>query len=367
MLPTEAALRPLRPLRPARPGRRIAALALDGARRLGRSAAIASATRASLAACAAYALASVARLEQPMWAPVSALIVLQGSARGTLRAMADRLLGTLAGALAAVGVAMGLAPLGAPMIARIAVAVALVSAGVAAIRPAARAATWTSVIVLGSTIAPGRPLTNAAWRIAGVAIGAVVATAVGLMLRPPPVDRRLRSALGAALAAMADALRRTAAGAEPGVAEAEAERALRQCEALSSEALPSSRPRAAALVEAMRRLWHSLVTVSRLASPVRGDAGVAVNAVVEEATSMLAGHLDALADALDGIGDAPDPAALVDIADAVAAAVRGLRADGVMRRLSDGEAQAVYLRRFALERAVRDAADVTSRAVGAGV
>jgi hypothetical protein len=92
-----------------------------------------------------------------------------------------------------------------------------------------------------------------------------------------------------------------------------------------------------------------------------------VNAVVEEATSMLARHLDALADALDGIGDAPDPAALVDIVDAVAAAVRGLRADGVMRRLTDGEAQAVYLRRFALERAVRDAADVTSRAVGAVV
>ena len=56
---------------------------------------------------------------------------------------------------------------------------------------------------------------------------------------------------------------------------------------------------------------------------------------------------------------------LVDIVDAVAAAVRGLRADGVMRRLTDGEAQAVYLRRFALERAVRDMAEVTSRAAGA--
>jgi hypothetical protein len=145
-------------------------------------------------------------------------------------------------------------------------------------------------------------------------------------------------------------------------AAAAAEDALRRCEALSSEAHPRARPEAAALVEPMRRLWHSLVTVSRLAAPVRGDAGVAVNAVVEEATAMLAGHLDALADALDGIGDAPDPAALVDIVDAVAAAVRGLRADGVMRRLTDGEAQAVYLRRFALERAVRDVADVTARA-----
>lgn len=363
MSASDAAIRRLRSGAPS--ARRAAACALGGLRRLGRSVAVASAARASLAACAAYALASLARLEQPMWAPVSALIVLQGSTRGTLRAMADRLLGTAAGAGAAVLVALTLAPLGAPMIAQIAIAVAAIAAAVATFRPAARAATWTSVIVLMSTIAPGHPVMNATWRIAGVAIGAVVATAIGLLLRPAQVDRRLRSELGAALAAMADALRRTSAGAEPAVAAAAAEHALRRCEALGSEAHAASRPRAATLVEPMRRLWHSLVTVSRLASPVRGDAGVAVNAVVEEATSMLAGHLDALADALDGMGDAPDPAALADIVDAVAAAVRGLRADGVMRRLTDGEAQAVYLRRFALERAVRDVADVTSRAVGA--
>jgi uncharacterized membrane protein YccC len=345
--------------------RRAAAWALGGVRRLGHSVAVASGARAALAACAAYALATLVRLEQPMWAPVSALIVLQGSTRGTLRAMADRLLGTLAGAVAAVVVAVTLAPLGTPTIAQIAIAVALVAAAVATFRPAARAATWTSVIVLMSTIAPGHAVTNATWRIAGVAIGAVVATAIGVLLPPPPVDRRLRSELGAALVAMADALRRAPGGAEPVGAAGAAEDALRRCEALCSEAHPRARPESASLVEPMRRLWHSLVTVNRLAAPVRGDAGVAVNAVVEEATSMLARHLDALADALDGIGDAPDPATLVDIVDAVAAAVRGLRTDGVMRRLTDGEAQAVYLRRFALERAVRDVADVTSRAVAA--
>jgi uncharacterized membrane protein YccC len=337
-------------------------------RRLRRSNALAFAARTSLTACAAYGVASLLGLEQPMWAPVSALIVVQGSARGTLRALVDRVLGTAIGAVAAVAVSALLASHGAPMVVQIAAAVALVAAVVATFRPAARVATWTSVIVLMSTITPGQPAKNAAWRLAGVALGAVVAALVGLVVGPAASGGALRRELGTALGAMADTLRRGAGGeASPGAVDA-AETALRRCEALLADArrlrsVGDARSDAGAAVEATRRLLHSLVTLGRLLAPVRGDAGVAVNAVVDEATGMLAGHLEALADAIDGGGEPPDPADLDEIVHAVAAAVRGLRADGVMRRLSDAEAQAIYLRRFALERAVRDTADVSARAI----
>jgi len=330
--------------------------------RLRRSNALAFAARTSLAASAAYAAAALLGVAQPMWAPVSALIVVQGSARGTLRAVADRLLGTAIGAAAAIAVSVSLASLGAPMWVQIAAAVALVAVLVAAFRPAARVATWTSVIVLMSTITPGHPVANAAWRMADVAIGALVAALVGLVAGPAGAGGALRRELGSALGAMADALR----GHEP-AAVAHAEGALRRCDAFVADARPSmaadGAPDVASAVEASRRLLHSLVTLRRLVAPLRGDAGVAVNAVVSEASGMLAGHLEALADALHGGGEPPDPAELEAIVDAVAAAVRGLRADGVMRRLSDAEAQAIYLRRFALERAARDAADVSARAV----
>jgi uncharacterized membrane protein YccC len=337
-------------------------------RALRRSNALAFAARTSLAASAAYAVAALLGLEQPMWAPVSALIVIQGSARGTLRAMAERILGTIAGALAAVAVALPLDALGAPRVVQIALAVALAGAGVAALRPAARVATWTSVIVLTSSITPGHPLTNAAWRMADVAVGAIVAALVGVAMGRSAAGRALRTELATAFGAMADALRDASRGGGARERADAGEEALRRCEALVADARVAASGgsvEAASVVDAARRLHHSVVTLGRLLKPLRGDAGVAVNAVVAEATAMLAGHLDALGDAIDGDGEPPDASDLDAIVDAVAAMVRGLRADGVMRRLSDAEAQAVYLRRFALERAARDAAEVTARAVAA--
>jgi uncharacterized membrane protein YccC len=145
--------------------------------------AIPLAFRAAATACVAYGIASLLRLPQPLWAPVSALIVLQGSPGRTLRAMADRVLGTLLGAATAVLAAVGITPLGAPLVVQMALAVALAALAVALIRPGARVATWTSVIVLMSTVAPGHPAMNALWRVAGVAVGAVIAAAAGALVR----------------------------------------------------------------------------------------------------------------------------------------------------------------------------------------
>jgi hypothetical protein len=201
-------------------------------------------------------------------------------------------------------------------------------------------------------------VTNALWRVVDVTIGAGTATLIGFLLPAPRAGDALRRELRAALAAMAGALRPAAAGVS---ADRTVEAALRRCESVAASVAADERGELGAVIDATRRLWHSLVTVRRLAKPVHGDAGVALNAVVVEATAMLRGSLDALAGSLEGLGDAPERRELDDIADAMAVAIRGLRADGVMRRLSDGEAQAVYLRRFALERAARDVADVMSR------
>lgn len=341
------------------------ALRSGGERRV----ALALSARAAATACAAYLAARLLRLEGPLWSPVSALIVLQASPRGTMRAAADRMLGTLVGAATAVVAAVALAPLGAPMTAQIAVAVGLAALGAALVRPAARVATWTSVIVLMSTIAPGHPVANALWRVAGVVVGALVGAAAGVLVPPARPADALRRQVGAALAAMADALRRAAAGEDPAEAWDAVEAGLRRCEALLADARRLRAPRDGVepAVRALRRLARSLVTLGHAAGPARlaDPDGRAVEAVADGATGALAAHLDALADAVDGRAERPDPAELDGIVAGVARAVRRLRATGGMRRLSDADAQALYLRRFALERAARDAAELGHRALAA--
>ena len=65
----------------------------------GREAEIRLAIRVTIAACAAYALARLLALPQAYWAVITAILIMQTSVGGSLKAALDRLGGTLAGAV----------------------------------------------------------------------------------------------------------------------------------------------------------------------------------------------------------------------------------------------------------------------------
>ena len=65
----------------------------------GREAEIRLAIRVTIAACAAYALARLLALPQAYWAVITAILIMQTSVGGSLKAALDRLGGTFAGAI----------------------------------------------------------------------------------------------------------------------------------------------------------------------------------------------------------------------------------------------------------------------------
>jgi hypothetical protein len=254
-----------------------------------------------------------------------------------------------------------------------------VAAAVAALavtpRPAARVATWTSVIVLMGTVARGHPLVNAEYRVAEVAIGAVIGGLVGAFVAPVPTRRALEEALASTLAAMALRVRssvRAAAGQGSGAASAEAiEGQLRRCDALAEEARRERTALAAgvdpvAASGALRELWHTLATLERAArSPVPVPDAADLQRAFAVGVESLARQLEALGRAVLSRGRPPDPRDLGGVVADVSRAVGRMRRDGVIRSMTDPEAEAVYLRRFALETAAINAGEVLARTMDA--
>lgn len=117
---------------------------------------IAFVLRCAGAATLAYALARQVGLPHPVWAAMSALIVLQERLDATRASLVWRILGTLIGVGAAILVQLGASRLGLGLVAQIAVGVAA-CALVAHSYPSLRVAMWTCPIVL-LTAEPGQAI-----------------------------------------------------------------------------------------------------------------------------------------------------------------------------------------------------------------
>jgi uncharacterized membrane protein YccC len=104
--------------------------------------------RMTVAGLLAYALAILFGLPQGYWAVFSAIIIMQASVGGSVKAAIDRLIGTLGGAIAG-GVVAFFVPHNDPISLGIALVIALAPLTlVAAINPNYRIAPLTAVIVL---------------------------------------------------------------------------------------------------------------------------------------------------------------------------------------------------------------------------
>jgi uncharacterized membrane protein YccC len=139
----------------------------------------------TVAGLLAYVLAEFFALPQGYWAVFSAIIVMQASVGGSIKATIDRVIGTIGGAVA--GGAVGyIVPHQSVFSLGIALVIALAPLTlVAALWPNYRIAPLTAVIVL---LTPGAqqlgPVDSAIFRIVEITLGSFVGLGVSLVLLP---------------------------------------------------------------------------------------------------------------------------------------------------------------------------------------
>ena len=331
--------------------------------------------RMTVAGLLSFAVAHLFNLSQGYWAVLTAVIVTQSSLGGSLKAMVDRLISTLTGAGwgATVSYAVphpGVASTG------LALAVALVPLSLlVAFRPSYRVAPVTAVIVLFGHMTDGGAVDTAFERVFEIGLGSVVALAVALTVTPVRAHKALYQAAGAALASMAEqavaVLGGMSAVLDPPALTRLHDRIRSAIEAANTAASEAARERRSymsdapdpePLVRTLRRISHDLVIIGRtlptpLPEAVRGrlaEAAEPLGAAVAEAMRALGAALIA--------GAAPPAPGPVDTAFAgYAAAMAGLRKEGLTRALGDSDVERVFGLYFGLEELRRNLNELNAR------
>ena len=306
--------------------------------------------RITIAALASFALGEVLGLAQSYWAVFTAIIVMQASVGGSIKATVDRFVGTVGGSLWGVVVSLAIPHGDSVSMGLALLAVLAPLALVSALYPAYRVAPITAVILLLSpTSHAAGPFASALNRIFEIGIGSVVALLVALLVLPARAHSVMAAAACRALEAMAelsllltrdvrepvdgnavqalhDRIRRAIAAAEAAAGESNSERRSRLTEA------PDPEP----LCRTLRRLRNDLVMVGRATAlpfpePVGGllaehatTAGTEIAAFLREIGPAIAKHAQ------------PPPVARVEQALAgYADQIGELRRDGMTKPLTD--------------------------------
>jgi uncharacterized membrane protein YccC len=129
--------------------------------------------RCAAAAALAYGLATLVGLQYPVWAPISALVVLQESVQETLASIPGRFVGTLIGLAVALLVNLLSRIVGLPLVFQIGIGVALCAIAATG-RPAIRVCLWTCPLILVTPAFAPAPALVAVLRGSEVVLGAVV-------------------------------------------------------------------------------------------------------------------------------------------------------------------------------------------------
>ncbi|HXU99333.1 MAG TPA: FUSC family protein [Caulobacteraceae bacterium] len=331
--------------------------------------------RIVIAAMAAFTLGHLLGLQQTYWAVLTAIIVMQGTVGGAIKAIADRLIGSLAGAVWGVIVAIAV-PHGDTLHLGLAMALAIAPLAVAtAFNPAWRVAPVTAIILLltptSHTLGPVAAALN---RMLEVGVGSLVAAAVALVLAPSRAAADLAHAAATALDAMAelvtaamdrltrertpDALdslhariRAALAAAEAAAAEVHRERYVTLAGAFDP----------APLSRTLRRTYHDLIMIHRATL----EPLPAADALAPPAQAFAA----ATAELMRRVGAAltarrPPPSAEPEKAAraAFARAIATLRGAGATRGLAADEVARLFGLAFALEQLGANLDDLIERA-----
>ncbi|MFL5260138.1 MAG: FUSC family protein [Hyphomicrobiales bacterium] len=330
------------------------------------------ALRATIASFVSFLVAKLIGLPQGYWAVITALLIMQASLGGSIKAALDRLAGTLAGAAYGALVSM-LIPHTGPIALAGAIAAAVgPMALLGALETSFRVAPVTALIVLLPT--PGNtapPLLYALDRVLEIGLGTIVGLTVALFILPARAHALLRGAGARVIALNADLMTALIEGlgsdaGRPGLPaiHARIRAALKQAEAAAEEAARERRSHVTdihdpePLVRNLYRVRHDLVMIGRAAAkpfPRQLSASLlpSLGALRDSAVALL----QDLAKSLESAGPAPSPDRFDDSVKRFAAAV-----DSAFQEQNPGEeAGRLFALRFSFEQLAQDLADLGQR------
>ncbi len=334
--------------------------------------------RMTVAGLLAYVLAELFTLPQGYWAIFSAIIIVQASVGGSVKATIDRLIGTVGGAVA--GGAVGyLLPHESVLSLGVALVVALVPLTlVAALRPNYRIAPLTAVIVL---MTPGAqqlgPLASAFYRIFEITLGSVVGLGVSLLLLPARAHGLVISATAGMLGHLADLLGDwlavlTGSGDRARIAQLQDDvrAGMASLEIVAGDARQERRIYLThefdpgPLVRAVFRLRNDVVMIGRAAAqPLPEPILARLRQPLEQVSEAAQGFLRSCADALRQRKNPPALDALEQALATFIATTQELRREGAARALPAEDVGRLFALGFALEQLRQNFEDFRNRVI----
>lgn len=330
-----------------------------------------------VAACIiTYLLGLVLGLHQNHWAVLTAIIVMQSSVGGSLKAMLDRIVGSLGGAISGVIISVGLHRLGISS-PGMALVIGLPPLSLlAALKPAYRVTPITFIIlILTPDLQALGPVDSAFERMLEIAVGSVIALAVSLAILPARAHEALAHAVSQALSAMADLMAALPGGiiGKPDskaieLAHGRIRNAIGRAETAADEAL---RERASFLTDAvdplpicrtLRRLRHDMAIFGRtITTPLPEPVAQIMLQPLVVAASEISIFLMTCANAIARRKAPPSVAELESIFKNQSHAVATIRQQGAARDLPDDDLGRIFGLGFALEQLRRDLDDLWQR------
>jgi uncharacterized membrane protein YccC len=335
------------------------------------------AIRVTVAAVIAFVAVKLVGLNQSSWAVITAVIVMQTSLGGSVKAAMDRMAGTLVGAVwgALVSIAM---PHHSNLEIGIAILVAVAPTALcAALRPSFRVAPITALIVLiPSGVTALTPYAYALDRVAEIAVGIVAGVVVALVVLPARARGVFANVAARVAELNADLLVALLAGLMegqgrpdvPGI-HARIRAGLRQVDAAVEEATRerkahlSSAPDVEPVARQLYRVRHDLVIIARVC--VRALPETVAPALRDPLANMrdaTVALLRKIAEALRYGYIAPEMAGFEASLAAYVGAMDRLRAEGVTRALESDEVGRIYALRFGFEQLGKDLRELAERA-----
>jgi uncharacterized membrane protein YccC len=331
--------------------------------------------RMSAAGLITFAVAHLLGLTQIYWAVLTAVIVMQASVGGSLKAMLDRFIGTIGGAGWGVAVTLAI-PHQSVLATGFALAVALVPlAAVAAFQPSYRIAPVTAAIVLLANSSPAGVVDAALERVLEIGLGSVIALGVALLVSPARAQDLLCAAGRDALARMADQVELLLGGGteppDPAAVQALHDRirmTIERAAAIADEAARERRsyitdaPDPEPLVRTLRRLSHDLVIIARaLTRPLPEPAAARLASPALAVAGTLAAALNDIGRALASRSAPPDLTALSDAMASFEAVLAALRREGLTRELPEEAVERIFGVAFGLEQIGRNLGELAGR------
>jgi uncharacterized membrane protein YccC len=331
--------------------------------------------RMSAAGLITFAVAQLLDLARDYWAVLTAVIVMQASVGGSLKAMVDRFLGTIGGAAWGAAVTSVLPHVNL-LSTGVALAVALVPlASLVAFRPTFRVAPVTAVIVLLGAPDQYGVLHTALERVFEIGLGSIIALAVALLISPTRAHGMARVAARDALAAMGEQVRNLLADittlSDDATTLALHDRTRTAIERVAAAAAEAQRERRSYLsvmpdpdpvVRTLRRMSHDLIMVARaVATSLPEAVERRLAGAVSAAAAALSDILAEIGDSLASASPPPDMARLHQTLTAFGAEFAALRSDGILRALPDEAVERVFGFAFALEQIGRHLDELADR------